>query len=396
MRLTPTGLGIGTINPDRPLHLHVASSAAVYTKYTNDTSGESDTDGLLVGLDATESASFWLYEDGYMRFGVNNVEAMRIEANTGFLGINITNPVQLVHVHEDSSAGAQIQYTNTTTGSTLTDGLRVGLDGAEGANFWLYENDYMRFATNNTERMRIGAGGFVGIGTTTAQRKLHIHETAAAGVWINLTNGTTTDAATSGVLFGMDSSEVVRIHNYENTATAFYNNNTEWMRLTASGRLGLNTTAPDTLFHMHEKSTGAAFATFTNDTTGQAGTDGLIVGLDSDENAAVWLYENKYMVFGTNSVERLRITAGGLASFGAGAAPSGQLHVKQPIVSGGPIPVLTLEQVDVSEEMIEFLCPIGVGNAIEAVGAKTLTVTHFVKVTIEGGLTRYLPVGTIA
>jgi hypothetical protein len=55
-----------------------------------------------------------------------------------------------------------------------------------------------------------------------------------------------------------------------------------------------------------------------------------------------------------------------------------------------------LEQADVSEEMIEFLCPIGVGNAIEAVGAKTLTVTHFVKVTIEGGLTRYLPVGTIA
>jgi len=33
---------------------------------------------------------------------------------------------------------------------------------------------------------------------------------------------------------------------------------------------------------------------------------------------------------------------------------------------------------------------------IEAVGGKTLTVTHFIKVTLPGALTRYFPVGTIA
>jgi len=57
---------------------------------------------------------------------------------------------------------------------------------------------------------------------------------------------------------------------------------------------------------------------------------------------------------------------------------------------------LFLNQADLSEEMIEFSTTIGVGNAIEAVGAKTLTTTHFIKVTLPGGLTRYLPVGTIA
>jgi len=46
--------------------------------------------------------------------------------------------------------------------------------------------------------------------------------------------------------------------------------------------------------------------------------------------------------------------------------------------------------------MIEFIGTIGTGNAIEAVAAKTLTVTHFIKVTIPGGLTRYFEVGTIA
>ena len=60
------------------------------------------------------------------------------------------------------------------------------------------------------------------------------------------------------------------------------------------------------------------------------------------------------------------------------------------------IPVLFLDQGDPSEEMIEFATTIGTGNAIEAVGGKSLTTTHFIKVTIPGGLTRYIPVGTIA
>ena len=71
------------------------------------------------------------------------------------------------------------------------------------------------------------------------------------------------------------------------------------------------------------------------------------------------------------------------------------LVVDQPSTTAA-VPVLTLDQADVSEEMIEFVSTIGVGNAIEAVGAKTLTTTHFIKVTLPGGLTRYIPAGTIA
>ncbi|MHC4709559.1 MAG: autotransporter outer membrane beta-barrel domain-containing protein [Planctomycetota bacterium] len=76
-------------------------------------------------------------------------------------------------------------------------------------------------------------------------------------------------------------------------------------------------------------------------------------------------------------------------------SPSAKLHVDQE-TAGAAIPVLYLDQADVSEEMIEFASTIGVGNAIEAVGIKTLTTTHFIKVTLPGGLTRYIPVGTIA
>ncbi len=74
---------------------------------------------------------------------------------------------------------------------------------------------------------------------------------------------------------------------------------------------------------------------------------------------------------------------------------AGALTINQ-VDASGAIPALFISQTDVSEEMIEFDTTIGVGNAIEAVGAKTLTTTHFIKVTLPGGLTRYIPAGTIA
>ena len=72
-----------------------------------------------------------------------------------------------------------------------------------------------------------------------------------------------------------------------------------------------------------------------------------------------------------------------------------QAYHKQGVTTGA-VAVLSLEQLDVDQAMIDLACTIGTGNGIEAVAAKTLTTTHFVMVTIPGGLTRYLPVGTIA
>ena len=61
----------------------------------------------------------------------------------------------------------------------------------------------------------------------------------------------------------------------------------------------------------------------------------------------------------------------------------------------GAIPVIELTQADVSEELIEITSTAGTGNAVEAVGAKTLTTTEFLKITVNGS-TRYIPCGTIA
>ena len=60
------------------------------------------------------------------------------------------------------------------------------------------------------------------------------------------------------------------------------------------------------------------------------------------------------------------------------------------------IPPLLLVQADVSEEMLELTTTVGEGNAIEAAGTKVLTPTHYIKATITGVGTVYIPCGTIA
>ena len=54
-----------------------------------------------------------------------------------------------------------MQFTGTGTGATTTSrGFRVGYNGS-GGQLWNFENNYIRFATNNAERMRISSEGYV-------------------------------------------------------------------------------------------------------------------------------------------------------------------------------------------------------------------------------------------
>lgn len=120
---------------------------------------------------------------------------------------------------------------------------------------------------------------------------------------------------------------------------------------------------------------------------------GGAIGLISDTATPA----NARLVLGhwgdSEATEYLNILKDG--NVGAGiAVPRGKIHVDN--VGAIAQPVAVFDQGDVSEEMFEYACTIGVGNAIEAVGGKTLTTTHFIKVTLPGGLTRYHQVGTIA
>ena len=99
------------------------------------------------------------------------------------------------------------------------------------------------------------------------------------------------------------------------------------------------------------------------------------------------------LLFGTGSVERMRVTSAGNVAIGKTTA-TGKIHIDQSSLTAA-IPVVKLEQADLSEEFIDFIAVEGVGNPIEDVGAKTLTTTKFIRISVNG-TNYYLQAGTIA
>ena len=133
---------------------------------------------------------------------------------------------------------------------------------------------------------------------------------------------------------------------------------------------------------------------------------------DTNENVGVWidatgkkvqalkidaapLANSSVLVTSTGALAADKATMELISNVAACNADSAVLRVEQ-TATDGVATCVALKQDDLNIPFITFETTIGTGNALEAVGGKTLTTTHFVMVDIEGVGARYLPVGTIA
>jgi hypothetical protein len=98
-----------------------------------------------------------------------NTHMLYVDAGNDRVGIGIEPTTHTLQIHEDSSSANFIHLTNTTTGSTSSDGTLIGLDGNESLLISQKENNYISVHTNNTERLRIDSSGRLLVGTSSAR-----------------------------------------------------------------------------------------------------------------------------------------------------------------------------------------------------------------------------------
>jgi hypothetical protein len=165
MRLTSTGLGIGTTSPNYVATLYKASLPVL--QLANSTSGSTASDGLLMYLNGS-NAVISNQETGSLAFETSGLTRATLDSS-GNLGIGTSSPtfadgrgIQL----NNSSGAARFRVTNNTTGSGTSDGAEFTVAGSD-LYVINYEASNTIFWTNNTERARIDSSGNLLVGTTS-------------------------------------------------------------------------------------------------------------------------------------------------------------------------------------------------------------------------------------
>jgi len=259
----------------------------------------------------------------------NNINQKMVIKDTGNVGIGTDSPQRSIHQHISSSAANYHLFTNSTTGSGAGDGGIVGIDASENLILWNQEATNTRFATNNSERMRIDGNGNVGIGTTSPSALLNVNTpesgTTDAIIISRTTSGTVGKLTnTTGALQITSNKQLLLGSDPDQGFTAAGSNiqfsvdGNERMRLDAAGNLGIGLTSPTHSIHCVNSTDVAKFDhTGTGDTVGivmRHGRGGLsgfngkmisFVGNGNAEKGSINIHTNS-VAYNTSSDYRLK------------------------------------------------------------------------------------------
>ncbi len=246
-------VGIGTTAPQRHLHINGSDSGAVYTAFTNTTTGATSGDGLIVGITGGEDGYIWNFENTDMIFGTNNTTRMIID-NVGNVGIGDPSP------SFGTGSGVDLKRAGIATyrgqNSVTTKAFELSIDTHATLQTTGSASDLI-FGTVNVERVRIDASGNVGIGETSPDDLLHL-KSAFPAIRI-------TDSDNSGVARLLGSNGDLQIVADLNNAIAgshilFSIDASEAMRIDASGNVGIGTTNPLAKFEIKDAAPSIALA----------------------------------------------------------------------------------------------------------------------------------------
>ena len=279
MRLTATGLGIGTASPSQKLHVQGTSllkgEVVVAATGTNGEGGQitfknpngTDTGGTIDISSANTHRIFSVANNytlqmgqlggtgGKILFHTSASERMQITSG-GNVGIGTSNPNAKLDV-ASYGAGypAAIELTNTTgNGNSIRSKRGLVLEADYDNNSGNTESDVI-FKTDSTQRMVVRYDGRIGIGVASPAYKLHVEDSSSPVLGIRQPTGgeirlhAATDLNGHMIRFGGDGNNGTVETRTLRFVTA---GNAERMRISNTGNLGIGTSSPTALLHINK------------------------------------------------------------------------------------------------------------------------------------------------
>ena len=306
-----SNVGIGTTSPDEKLVIYkpigYASDSALYSAYAVNSTAVDNNKAFkwrtgITGNQTGHSLTF----STLARTESSYVERMRI-TGTGNVGIGNTSPDEKLEV----SGSSATDYPSIKISNPGQTGRYMRIGMIDSVNHCIEANGgstYLTFKTNATEKMRIEAGGNVGIGTTSPSQKLHLQNgillvnsntPVSTGIWMPDTNGnpslrivTDQSSVTNSSIvnaWGNSSNAGVMVGSTRNDGFAFqvrsgvtltdgFANDTGNSRMVVlgNGNVGIGTTSPSAKLEVQNHATTTSIADIIIDGKRTDGNNGAV------------------------------------------------------------------------------------------------------------------------
>jgi hypothetical protein len=241
------------------------------------------------------------------------------------------------------NTGMTIFSGSTSSGSIhFADAVTTGNASFSGFINYDHSGNSMQFGTTNTERMRISSSGWVGIGTNAPNQLLTLSAAAYPILGFNI-------GSTSHGYVGSLNAGGIILNSQQALPIFFYTTDTERMRITSGGVVGISNTSPDTAYDagnwfsakgltIGNTSTTAGLQIVSSPTSTLSsirfgsGTDGLY-----DQGFVGYLHSTNRLVLGANRNTTLVITSANNILMGTTTDNGERLYVSGSIRATGSI-----------------------------------------------------------